>query len=124
MGFKILPETVCAVLLTHLAVRDACVVGVPDRRLGQVPFAGVEPRRGAAAPSETELKELVPDSLYRLLEADASVAKSTVAKFTVASAANWLSGIPITSTWTTTDRRPACTTLLTARAVPPAMGRK
>ena len=62
-GFKILPETVRAVLLTHPAVRDACVVGVPDRRLGQVPFAAIEPRRGAPIPSEAELRALVRDSL-------------------------------------------------------------
>ncbi|MEV0712145.1 class I adenylate-forming enzyme family protein [Nocardia aurea] len=62
-GFKILPETVRAVLLTHPAVRDACVVGVPDRRLGQVPFAAIEPRRGEPIPSETELRALVRDSL-------------------------------------------------------------
>ena len=29
-------------LISHPAVRDACVVGVPDRRLGQVPFAAIE----------------------------------------------------------------------------------
>jgi hypothetical protein len=38
-GFKILPEIVRRVLISHPAVRDACVVGVPDKRLGQVPFA-------------------------------------------------------------------------------------
>ena len=41
-GFKILPETVRRVLISHPAVRDACVVGVPDARLGQVPFAAIE----------------------------------------------------------------------------------
>ena len=30
-GFKILPETVRRVLISHPAVRDACVVGVPRR---------------------------------------------------------------------------------------------
>ncbi|MBH0778024.1 class I adenylate-forming enzyme family protein [Nocardia bovistercoris] len=62
-GFKILPETVRNVLLTHPAVRDACVVGVADHRLGQVPFAAVQPRQGAPAPTETELLELVRDWL-------------------------------------------------------------
>ena len=41
-GFKVLPETVRRVLISHPAVRDACVVGVPDARLGQVPFAAIE----------------------------------------------------------------------------------
>jgi acyl-CoA synthetase (AMP-forming)/AMP-acid ligase II len=62
-GFKVLPETVRRVLITHPAVRDACVVGVPDRRLGEVPFAAVELRRGATPPTEAELKDLVRDAL-------------------------------------------------------------
>ncbi len=62
-GFKVLPETVRRVLVGHPAVRDACVVGVPDARLGQVPFAAVEVAAGAAAPSEGDLKDLVRQSL-------------------------------------------------------------
>jgi long-chain acyl-CoA synthetase len=62
-GFKILPETVRRVLISHPAVRDACVVGVPDKRLGQVPFAAIEATPGMAVPSEDELKELVRQTL-------------------------------------------------------------
>lgn len=62
-GFKILPETVRAVLLEHPAVRDACVVGVPDHRLGQVPFAAVETRADAEPPAEDALCDLVRDAL-------------------------------------------------------------
>jgi long-chain acyl-CoA synthetase len=62
-GFKILPETVRAVLVCHEAVRDACVVGVPDPRVGEVPFAAVEVQHGREAPSETELKDWVRESL-------------------------------------------------------------
>ncbi|MEV5652015.1 fatty acid--CoA ligase family protein [Nocardia sp. NPDC052254] len=62
-GFKILPETVRAVLLAHPAVRDACVVGVPDPRLGHVPFAAVETRHGSPAPTEDELRRAVRDAL-------------------------------------------------------------
>ncbi|OMC03291.1 AMP-dependent synthetase [Mycobacterium sp. NS-7484] len=62
-GFKILPETVRRVLISHPSVLDACVVGVPDARLGQVPFAAVELRRGAVAPTEDELKDLVREAL-------------------------------------------------------------
>jgi long-chain acyl-CoA synthetase len=62
-GFKILPETVRRVLISHPAVRDACVVGVPDKRLGQVPFAAIEATTGMPTPSEDELKELVRQSL-------------------------------------------------------------
>jgi long-chain acyl-CoA synthetase len=62
-GFKILPETVRRVLISHPAVRDACVVGVPDKRLGQVPFAAVEVAPGTPDPSEDELKDLVRQAL-------------------------------------------------------------
>ncbi len=62
-GFKILPETVRRVLISHPAVRDACVVGVPDKRLGQVPFAAMEVVPGCTAPSEDELKDLVRQAL-------------------------------------------------------------
>jgi long-chain acyl-CoA synthetase len=62
-GFKILPETVRRVLISHPAVRDACVVGVPDARLGQVPFAAIEPMPGMAVPSDDDLKDLVRQSL-------------------------------------------------------------
>ncbi|BBY19538.1 hypothetical protein MLIT_51300 [Mycolicibacterium litorale] len=62
-GFKILPETVRQVLLTHPGVRDACVVGVPDDRLGQVPFAAVEPARGQPVPESDELREWVRAAL-------------------------------------------------------------
>ncbi|QZH58346.1 fatty acid--CoA ligase family protein [Mycolicibacterium farcinogenes] len=62
-GFKILPETVRRVLISHPSVLDACVVGVPDARLGAVPFAAVELRRDAVTPTETELKDLVRTEL-------------------------------------------------------------
>jgi acyl-CoA synthetase (AMP-forming)/AMP-acid ligase II len=51
------------VLITHPAVLDACVVGVPDRRLGEVPFAAVELRRAATPPTESELRDLVRERL-------------------------------------------------------------
>lgn len=62
-GFKILPETVRAVLISHPSVRDACVVGVPDARLGQVPFAAIEIARGEPVPADDELEDLVRQSL-------------------------------------------------------------
>ncbi len=54
-----MPEAVRRVLISHPAVRDACVVGVPDPRLGQVPFAVIEVAPGTQAPSDDELAELV-----------------------------------------------------------------
>lgn len=62
-GFKVLPETVRAALLTHPAVRDACVVGVADNRLGHVPFAAVETWQDSVPPTEQELKDLVREVL-------------------------------------------------------------
>lgn len=62
-GFKIMPETVRRVLISHPAVRDACVVGVPDARLGQVPFAAIEPVPGLPVPTDEELRELVRGQL-------------------------------------------------------------
>lgn len=41
-GYKVLPEKVAEVLLSHPGVLDAAVVGVTDARLGQAPFAAVE----------------------------------------------------------------------------------
>lgn len=58
-GFKVLPETVRRVLIAHPDVRDACVVGVPDARLGQVPFAAIEVAPETAPPTDEELSELV-----------------------------------------------------------------
>lgn len=46
-GFKVMPEEVRAALERHPAVRGAAVVGRPDRRLGEVPVALVEPHPGA-----------------------------------------------------------------------------
>lgn len=62
-GFKILPETVRRVLISHPAVRDACVVGVRDARLGEVPAAAIEVSPGLPVPSDNELAELVRRSL-------------------------------------------------------------
>ncbi|EHB58057.1 o-succinylbenzoate--CoA ligase [Mycolicibacterium rhodesiae JS60] len=62
-GFKVLPEIVRRVLVSHPSVRDAAVVGVPDARLGEVPFAAVEAVAGAPAPEPTELIGLVRHAL-------------------------------------------------------------
>lgn len=40
-GFKIIPADVEAVLKQHPAIKEACVVGIPDSRLGAVPAAAV-----------------------------------------------------------------------------------
>jgi acyl-coenzyme A synthetase/AMP-(fatty) acid ligase len=62
-GFKVRPDEVVAVLEQHPAVREASVVGLPDRRLGQVPVAAVILRAAAAAPADAELADWVRGQL-------------------------------------------------------------
>lgn len=54
-GFKIMPGEVAEVLEAHPAIREASVVGIEDRRLGQVPVAAYILEKDAAAPSDEEL---------------------------------------------------------------------
>jgi long-chain acyl-CoA synthetase len=62
-GFKLLPETIERALLGHPAISAAAVVGISDRRLGQVPVAAVQLKPGASTPSDAEfeahIRELV-----------------------------------------------------------------
>lgn len=58
-GFKIMPGDVAKVLEAHPAVREAAVVGIADRRLGQVPVAAYMVEPGAQAPTDAELAEWV-----------------------------------------------------------------
>jgi acyl-coenzyme A synthetase/AMP-(fatty) acid ligase len=62
-GFKIQPGQVAKVLERHPAVREASVAPMPDRRLGQVPVAGVEVVSGSARPTMQELIRLCRDGL-------------------------------------------------------------
>jgi long-chain acyl-CoA synthetase len=55
-GFKIVPDAVADVLRTHPDVADLAVVGIADVRLGEVPVAAVELRRGAAADALSSLE--------------------------------------------------------------------
>jgi acyl-CoA synthetase (AMP-forming)/AMP-acid ligase II len=52
-----MPDDVAEVLKQHPAIRDAAVVGLKDKRLGEVPVAAVELQPGVAQPGEGELKE-------------------------------------------------------------------
>lgn len=45
-GFKVLPESIIAVLKQYPLVRDVGIVGLPDQRLGQVPVAVIEASPG------------------------------------------------------------------------------
>ena len=55
-GFKLLPETIERALVLHDAVSAAAVVGVADKRLGQVPAAVIQLKPGAAMPPIAELE--------------------------------------------------------------------
>jgi long-chain acyl-CoA synthetase len=61
-GLKVVPQEVEEVLRRHPRVADACVAGVPDPRLGEVPVAWIRPAAGAA-PTQAELQEFVRRSL-------------------------------------------------------------
>ena len=57
-GLKVFPAEVEEVLLLSEAVADAAVVGVPDDRLGEVPYAFVVPAGGGKPPSTDDLESL------------------------------------------------------------------
>lgn len=63
-GFKLLPETIERALLQHRAVSAACVVGLPEPRLGQVPVAAVQLKLGVQAPSARELEQHLREHVY------------------------------------------------------------
>ncbi len=55
-GFKLLPEAIERALLEHAAVSAAAVIGMDDRRLGQIPAAAIQLKPGAETPSIAELE--------------------------------------------------------------------
>lgn len=55
-GFKLLPETIERALLLHPAVSAAAVVGVPDKRLSEVPGAAIVIKPEMTAPSAEALE--------------------------------------------------------------------
>jgi len=61
-GLKVVPHEVEEVLRGHHHVADACVAGVPDERLGEVPVAWIRPVPGAT-PDPEELRSFTRDRL-------------------------------------------------------------
>lgn len=63
-GFKILPETIEQALMLHPSVSASGVIGIADHRLGQVPAAAIQLRRGIEPPPfavlEAHLRERLP----------------------------------------------------------------
>jgi acyl-CoA synthetase (AMP-forming)/AMP-acid ligase II len=66
-GFKVLPEEVEEALRSHPAVGDVMVAGVPDERLGEVPWAFVVARPGDdAIGASTSADAIVEHARVRL----------------------------------------------------------
>ncbi len=61
-GFKIIPDDVVKAIESHPAVLEACVVALPDPRLGQVPAAGYRVKSGQSV-SEEELRAFLRERL-------------------------------------------------------------
>ncbi len=61
-GFQVPPAELEALLLTHPAVADAAVVGIPDEEAGEIPVAYVVLRPGAEA-SAAEIEAFVADQV-------------------------------------------------------------
>ncbi|MFD9615556.1 o-succinylbenzoate--CoA ligase, partial [Streptomyces sp. NPDC059083] len=58
-GLLVIPQVVEAVLITHPAVSECVVLGLPDDRLGQRVATAIVPAPGAIAPSLDELRDHV-----------------------------------------------------------------
>lgn len=61
-GFKIIPDDVVKAIESHPDVLEACVVALPDPRLGQVPAAGYKVRSGHSL-SEADLRSYLREKL-------------------------------------------------------------
>lgn len=61
-GFKIFPEDVVKAIEAHPVVLEACVVALPDPRLGQVPAAGFRVKSGESL-AEDDLRGWLRDRL-------------------------------------------------------------
>ncbi|MFJ9219678.1 class I adenylate-forming enzyme family protein [Streptomyces sp. NPDC102383] len=64
-GFTIVPTVIEDALRAHPAVRDASAVGVPDKRLGEVPVAAVTMRGGELCPDAEQLRSWLAERLAR-----------------------------------------------------------
>ncbi len=63
-GFKLLPETIERALLLHEAISAAAVLGLKDRRLGEVPAAVIQLKPGVGRPDLTELEAHLRRHVY------------------------------------------------------------
>jgi acyl-coenzyme A synthetase/AMP-(fatty) acid ligase len=63
-GFKLLPEAIERALCQHPAVAGAIVVGISDRRLGQLPAAVIQLKAGRERPSVQDLEQHLRQRVY------------------------------------------------------------
>jgi acyl-coenzyme A synthetase/AMP-(fatty) acid ligase len=63
-GFKLLPESIERALCLHPAVAGAIVVGIADKRLGQVPAAVVQIKSGWHQPEIEDLEQHLRKHVY------------------------------------------------------------
>jgi 4-coumarate--CoA ligase len=83
-GFQVPPAELEALLVTHPAVADAAVIGVPDDEAGELPKAFVALKQGQEA-SEDEIKQFVAEKVatykqIRILEFVEEIPKSASGK--------------------------------------------
>jgi acyl-coenzyme A synthetase/AMP-(fatty) acid ligase len=62
-GFKVQPDEVVRALERHPAIVEACVVGLKDSRLGEVPGAAYMLAKDATAPTENDLVAFLKEKL-------------------------------------------------------------
>jgi acyl-CoA synthetase (AMP-forming)/AMP-acid ligase II len=62
-GFKIQPDDIARAIESHPAVREAVVVGLADRRVGEVPVAAIVLEPETPAPTEDELRSYLGKAL-------------------------------------------------------------
>ena len=84
-GFQVPPAELEAVLVTHPAVADAAVVGIPDDEAGELPKAFIALAPGAAEPTLDDLQQHVAEHLatykqVRALEVLEAIPKSASGK--------------------------------------------
>jgi 4-coumarate--CoA ligase len=84
-GWQVPPAELEAVLVTHPAVSDAAVIGIPDEEAGELPKAFITLAVGAAAPTLADLQGHVGEHLatykqVRALEVLEAIPKSASGK--------------------------------------------
>ena len=84
-AFQVPPAELEAVLVTHPAVADAAVIGIPDEEAGELPKAFISLAPGAGAPTLADLQEHVGEHLasykqVRVLEVLEAIPKSASGK--------------------------------------------